>query len=260
MFSAHVRLRAAHANWLSLALILANCAGTAPFNPYKVPPAEIKARVKTVALSPVDTLPDLDNPDRVKAGFEALIAAKLREAGFMVVPSAEYAAIWKQTMKKAGGVFDPATGKRNEHAFAAARETTVRELFAKTGANALLDAGIGAVNADIEGNYASWHGAGEYVTADGALGSLFGPQYRGTINALSLIVILSDADGRELYANAGGIQTLSRLQRDGRFVSLARHELFINDERNRHAVDVALGPLTATSPGNIVSSPPQNSR
>jgi hypothetical protein len=203
----------------------------------------------------------LPDPEPVKAKFESLIYAKLREAGFTVIPSAEYAAVWKEMTRKVGALFDPATGRRDERKFNIVREYTARELAAKTKADALLDSAIAGVNADFEGNLASWHGASEYVVPDGVWGGFFGPQYYGRVNALSLLVVLSDFHGRELYENAGGIEVLSMFNRDRQVVSVPRDELFIHEERNRHAVNVALGPLMGTSrPATDVSSPQQNTR
>jgi hypothetical protein len=226
-----------------VALTLASCAPRAPaVNPFKVPQADIKAKVKVIALAPVNLPGDIDDAEPVKAKFESLITAKLTAAGYKVVPSSEYAAVWKQITESLGGFFDPLTGKRDDKKVKTAREHAVREVTAKTKADAVFDAVINVVKVNFGNNRAAWHGTTEPLMTGGAWSSFFNGPYQGTVGALSLFVALSDANDVDMYLNAGGIQVLSKLS--GRnFTPVPRHELFANEARNQRAVDVALAPL-----------------
>ena len=108
---------------VSLAFLLAasSCATLPPPNPFKIPEPDIKAKVKVVALAPLGLGSDFEDPQVVQTKFESLFEGKLREGGFTVVPSKEYAAIWKEMTEKLGGLFDPISGKRDDAKFKMAR-------------------------------------------------------------------------------------------------------------------------------------------
>src|SRR3970040_136883 len=85
---------------LATTLIVGGCATTPPYNPLKGTPEDFYGKIKTIALAPVGVPRDLETPDPVKAKFEPLIEAKLREAGFSVVPSRESAGIFASMNKQ----------------------------------------------------------------------------------------------------------------------------------------------------------------
>ncbi len=237
-------MNARTAMWIfgvALAVSLCACAATtAPYNPFKTPQAEIKNKVKVVALAPVSV--GVDNPDPVKAKFEALVTAKLQEGGFTVVPSTEYGAIWKQMTETLGGFFDPMTGKRDDQKFKTLRQHAMRELAAKTNADGLMEIAIVPVKVSFNIDHARWHGTDEYMRSGGAWAMFFGPQTSGTTTGLSLYVDLSDINDVDMYINFGGIQLLSKLS-GNQFYQISRQELFNDEERNHKAVDIALNPL-----------------
>ena len=219
-----------------------SCAATTPYNPFKVPQEQIRNKVRIIAITPLLLPGGMEDPEPVKAKFESLVEAKLRKAGFTVVPSREYDAIWKQTTEKLGGVFDPLTGKRDEAKFKTVREHTLRELGAKTKADAVLEQGISIVKANFAAPNAHWHGTSESVITGGFWATFFAGGSQGTVPALSLVVALLDIHGVEMYVNTGGIQVLAKLSGQN-FVTVQRYELFTDDERNRQAVNLALDPL-----------------
>ncbi len=226
----------------AMAVVASGCATTTPYNPFKIPQSEIKSKTKIIALSPINFPTDIDNPDPVKAKFEALVTAKLQEGGYQVVPSSEYAAIWKQMVEQLGGFFDPITGKRDEQKVKTVREHTLRELAAKTKADAILDSAVSPMKVSFANNRAAWHGTSEYLISGGALAAFLAPTFSGTVTALSLVVDLSDIHDVEMYVNAGGIQSLMKLS-GSRFVAVPRSDLFVDEERNRKAAEIALNPL-----------------
>lgn len=247
---------------LAVALIGAGCAtGPPPYNPFKVAQDEIYAKAKTVALAPVLVPVDIADPEPVRAKFESILEAKLREAGFLVVPPKEAGGIWKQMTEQVGGIFDPLTGKRDEARFKTVREHTLRELRTKFKADAVLHPSIVPVRAKWEGMTASWDGTEESIRSLGAviiealpyalLG--IGVTREGTVGALSLGVVIEDIHGVDMYINRGGIQLLAKFS-GGNFVGVPRHELFANEERNVAAVNIALGPLV-TKPKSSEAKP-----
>jgi len=225
------------------AFLVSGCAATSPHNPFKIPQADIQAKVKTIALVPIDIAPEIENPAAIKFKFESLLTTKLQDGGFNVIASDEYATIWRQAVKNLGAVYDSATGKRDEKKFSAAFEYTVGELRAKTKADALLLSAIVTVKADFSSNLAEWHGASDYVRPEGVWGTFSGPQAYGTIAALSLWVDLVDVQGTEMYVNFGGIQVISKLYPGMKVIDVPRHEFFADETKNVRSVNIAINPL-----------------
>jgi len=228
---------------LATTLIVGGCATTPPYNPFKVTQEEFYGKIKTIALAPVGVPRDLENPDPVKAKFEPLIEAKLREAGFSVVPSRESAGIFESMNKQLGGIFDPVTGKRDDTKFKTVREHALRELSTKFKADAVLYPNIRAGTARFAGGQANWDGASESLSpTEGFMGMLMVGQFQGTTGALSLIVTIENIHGVDAYVNGGGIQLISKLS-GGKFVPVPRSQLFADEKRIAAAVNIALGPL-----------------
>jgi hypothetical protein len=226
------------------ALIGGGCATTAPYNPFKVTQEEIYAKTKTIALTPVVVPGDLTDPEALKAKFESLLEAKLREAGFLTVPSKEFAEIWKRMTEQVGGYFDPISGKRDESKLKTVREHTYRELSTKFNADACLHSNIRVFKINWSGTTARWHGASESIMPAGqqVLEVLVGINRYGTVPALSLTVSLQDTNEVNLYLNSGGIQLVSKLS-GSKFVPVPIYQLLLNEERNLNAVNIALGPF-----------------
>ncbi len=213
-----------------------------PYNPFKIPEDQFRSKIKTVALSPVIVPDGLEKSDQVKAKFEALLDAKLRKMGFMVVPSKEYDAIWKKMMEKVGGFFDPVTGKRDDAKFKAVKSHMLREVNAKLKADAVLYSAIQVFPVQFNRNQASWHGTSESLVAGGSLQKFFSNQFHGTVSALSLGVDISDPNEVDMYVNWGGIQVLGRVS-GWQVVKIPAEEILTNEERNAEAVELALDPL-----------------
>lgn len=199
--------------------------------------------VKLIALVPIELSTDAEDPAAVKAKFEWLIRSKLEEGGFKVIPSDEFASIWKKTVAKLGPVYDPASGKRDDKKFNAAFATAARELWGETGADALLHSAIAVVKAEFSSNLAEWHGTIDYVRPEGVWGMLSGPQGYGTVPALSLWVDLVDFQGTEMYVNAGGIQVMSKVSTGMKVYEVPLHDRFADEAKNVRSVAIALNPL-----------------
>ena len=240
---------------LATTLIGVGCATTPPYNPFKIAQEEFYGNIKTIALAPVGLPRDLEDPDPVKAKFESLVEAKLREAGFSVVPSRETAEIFDRMNKQVGGIFDPVTGKRDETKFKTIREHILREMGTKFKADAVLYPNIRLGTARFAGGQASWDGTSESLsTTGGFLGALQVGQFQGTTGALSLIVTIENIHGVDVYVNAGGIQLISKLS-FGKFVPVPRSQLFVDEARNAAAANIAVGPLVRAPAGATKPQP-----
>jgi hypothetical protein len=231
---------------LAFALVSGGCVTTPPYDPFKVPREEIYSKIKTIALAPVGIPGNIQDPDAVKAKFEALIEAKLREAGFTIVPSRETAGIWDRMNKQLGGMFDPVTGKRDETKFKSVREHFLREVETKFKADAVLHPNIRTVMARFAGGQANWDGVSESLSpTEGFMGMLSVGQFQGTVGALSLVVTIENIHGVDAYVNGGGIQLVSKLS-GGKFIPVLPGLLLTNEARNTAAANIALEPLVKT--------------
>jgi len=230
------------------------CAGRTPYDPFLVPKDSIFSRTRTIALAPAYASFELENPTTPCAKFDSLIAAEIRAAGFTVVPAHESAAIWERISDSVGGFFNPTTGARDSARFDTARRLAMDELRARFGADAWLHPSLGLVRADFRNGTAKWDGVKESYQSTGGkiLNALGGVSTFGTAGAISLLVIVEDTRGVDLYANRGGVQLYVR-PKGREFVEVPRGDLFIDELRNQTAVRIALGPFVrrgAPEPAN----------
>ncbi len=229
---------------LTVALCVVGCATTV-YNPFRIPEEEFKAKIKRLALTPVEVFVELEDMEPVKAKLDAIIEARLREAGFTTVPASEYAQVEKKMIELVGGYFDPISGKKDEAKYKRVQEHVRREISTKYEGHAVLRPAILRIGARFHGMTANWHGVQEEATSFAS--RLMGGLWAGNIPASSLRVSIEDIQGNPLYMNFGGLELLSKYSyeffKGVKFEPVPRVELFKHEERLRQAVDIALGPL-----------------
>ena len=238
-----------------VAFIGTGCAKSPPYSPWRVDQQQFHQTIKTIALAPI-TLPEsLDDPDAVRAEFESLIEAKLREGGLVIVPPEEVGEIWDREMDAVGGFYDPATGKRDEAKYHTVRQNTLSELRETCRADAVMWTFIQVVEAEWSGTTATWDGTTDSVKSRGRQMKEALPfammgvsvSYSGSVGALSLIVTVEDCHDTVLYNNRGGIQVIARFL-NGDPIPVPASEILTSAERNAASVDIALNPLIGKSP------------
>jgi hypothetical protein len=236
--------------WLAIILVcfvIAACATSAPYNPFKVPEEDFFGKINTIVLAPVYVPTDLENPEPVRAMFESMLEARLRAGGFSVVPCKTVWQTREQVIEKLGGIYDPTTGKADKTKIEAVRVQMGREVCKKFKADALLYPRVVYVKANFSKNRAHWDGVDEYIGPGGTFGAIgldiIRQTWSGRVRALSFTVSIQDSDGVRMYLNRGGIQTLNKITTYGKYVPVAREELFADEERNNEAVEIAIGPL-----------------
>lgn len=234
---------------LALVAALAGCATAPPYNPFQVPEEQFRATVKRIALAPIAVPPQLGISESAKLRFDSLIEAKLQEAGFATFPAKSWGEIFARIQQEVGGVFDPRTGSPDETKVKMVWARTANEVRSKFQFDAVLLPRVHVVKADWGSAWANWDGVKEALAS--GLGVLGAPNARGTMPALSLVVSIGgpDPEGPALYRHRAGIQVLEKLtpvseRFSGKlFAPIPQNELLTNDERNRAAVEIALGTL-----------------
>src|SRR5205807_3651591 len=94
---------------------------------------------------------ELEDMEPVKAKLDAIIEARLREAGFTTVPASEYAQVEKKMIELVGGYFDPISGKKDEAKYKRVQEHVRREISTKYEGHAVLRPAILRIGARFHG-------------------------------------------------------------------------------------------------------------
>ncbi len=246
-----MKLKIALATLFCTALVAGCATKKAPQDPY-MGRDEFYRSVQTIAIAPLTLPPDVSDQAPVAAKFEALIADKLRAGGYAVVPAKDFTAVFEKVKSTQGSYFNVITGKYDEAKYRAILEQTRQQFSAQRHieVNAVLYPHMEAVRAEWHDDTANWDGNSEPVAPDGRSGekksflSVLAPGRHGTVAAYTLTLAIQDMHGNTIYAGKGGVQLLQKLF--GHTVtSVSRAELFANNERNRTAVQLALGRITA---------------
>jgi hypothetical protein len=212
------------------------------YDPFRIPRDQFHSTVKTIALRDVGIPDGLSQPDAVKAGFESLITAELKKAGFEVVPAKEFDVLWKEGAESVGGLFDSTTGKPDEAKLKQLYESVGRTLKERFNADAVLWPQFKATSARFAGGRATWDGVHQTMTK-GFWGAVAGGNTYGNIPAISLFVYIVDAEGKDLFVNVGGLQVAVKLGANSKFIDVPKDALFADPERNQGAVSQALDGL-----------------
>jgi hypothetical protein len=217
--------------WVSVALTAA------------VPAAAAQQARRTVVVDFTSLPSGFSEFGAARARFDSLVAERLRDAGFAVVPAESSEAVWKRNVDSVGGLYDTYSGKLIRGKFVAVRAGTLRELQARFRADAWLHPMIEVRVASFDGSQVDWDGAREASGASGGVVKLLFGSDQGTTQALSLVVEVETIDGKTFYTRAGGIQLLKKVYREG-LLPVPRASLFADTSRTAAAVHIALDAFT----------------
>ena len=205
---------------------------------------QLLAQHRRVALVTLD-IGEPDQWTEVKARYAELLKSRLGAAGFEVAGGDDYAAIWDELTRAAGGFYDPATGLPDRTRHEAARRDALRKLQERHGVTAVVFPSVSQRVATLESGVAKWDGAEEIVSGNKSkLGAMFGAagQVLGRLQAASLELQIVDLQDATLYLAFGGIHALSRFEQ-GRFVDLPVTQWFADPARDATAVSLAMTEL-----------------
>jgi hypothetical protein len=228
---------------LLAAVVVSACARTA-YDPFKTPAAELRSRVRTIALAPlVASAAFVDNP-AARARLEPIVSEQLRTGGFAIVPSEEMEALWRRAAEDLGGIYDPITGEAKKETFEAVKSTVFRELAGQRSVDAVLYLVISPVPLSLPGPNVTYCGT---ETADPLYWPTSGEPLRESATlalVLCLSAVLYDIEGRELYGIRHGLETVETYAVQTRAVRPLAERLQ-NEVRLLEAVKATVGPLAA---------------
>jgi hypothetical protein len=200
---------------------------------FLVPEKQLQDSVEKLVLVPVTVQADIDPPDSVLILMDSLIEGRLRSAGFSTIPALVYDEIWTRIMQEAGGFYDPYTGRRDEELFTTSVERLKTELQERFDPDALVYPEIWSVEAQNYYGTARWDGVSQSAYMLGEF-----------VEALSLVVVVEDLAGNELYVNGGGLALAEEYaSADIGIVRAPADSIFQDPEMVEQAVDLALRPL-----------------
>jgi hypothetical protein len=227
-----------------LVVLAAGCAGHAPPHPWLAPHDRFFDQTHTVALASVDVPDGLEQPAPVVALFDSLIAGRLREAGYDIVPASDVNPIWRALVDSAGGLFDQTTGRPDTIKARALHDQFLRQLRSRFHVDAIVYPRIVVVGAGFNETKAKWDGVSQSIEGTGSalLRALAGVNRYGETEALSLQVSIEDMGGTDVYSKRGGLEVWAKPARNG-FQQVPRSALFQNAERNARGVEIALEPV-----------------
>ena len=236
----------------ALMLIGVSCATSTPYDPFVKTKDEIKHSMPVLAMRPV-MLAEFSRHDEVATRYEMLVTEQLESAGFTVIPSNEFAAVWDPMVEQLGGLYDPITGETDTEKLDAARQHTTNELIAKFSINGFVAPRIDVTKAGWYGNTATWDGVKDETTGKGGFwASLAAANFQGSVPALSLIVPIYDTNGDAVYVGRGGIQLFAHFK-GGKFIDVPESMWFVEPERDANAALIAMRELVADPATPVVS-------
>lgn len=208
--------------------------------------------VKTVALLPMRVDPTLldsiAGAEQVIQRIEAGVEQRFRAAGYTVVPPARYKDFWDVEQPKAGALYHPFNGERNEDVYKKVRANVMRRLSETYPHDAVVEMSFAASLAEMNEGVIEWDDVVESAAGYSAIGDfLLGPNRNNEmLQVLSLRVMLLDRNGEPMYTGEGGLQPMQRSPFFGSYYNLKSVPLFNDPRREARAIDMALGPWLMT--------------
>jgi hypothetical protein len=231
------------ASFLAL-LATAGCVTPQQYDPFKVAEADLRSRVDTIALAPLRVSADLADPSAARAAIEPLVAAKLERAGFRVVASVEFDALWRAAASVIGDVFDPKTGELNKERWEAVEDAVYHDLAQQRGADALLYLQISEEEFPLPTPKLWFCGTRGELYWPGGLPLLARPTLA---YAACLNTTLYDMEERVLYSIRSGLQTTQTYALQT-WAERPKEELLGDRAALQNAVDATLGRLAGDAP------------
>jgi hypothetical protein len=205
--------------------------------------------VLPLAAGPLTQKFDTDLDRQTQTEFEALVEAKLKEAGFNVIPASEYRAIQDSIENTVGFSDELRDDPNQQRKYDFIAEHVRREYLAANTLDALACPQIVVARASwSQGASAHWHGASEPVAGKKGLWETFAAMNcYGYMPALSLKLTLCDLDSTPYYTYYGGIQLLEWLNTGinfkGSFLPVPTDQILDDPQEFERSVTIACAPL-----------------
>jgi hypothetical protein len=219
-------------------------------DPKPVDRAAIHAALKSVGVLPMRVPSLIPNGEDVARRFEAGILERLRAAGFQVVGAQAMRDIHARLGAELGGIYDPMTGATTRQKVDE-RDQLARARYLEAHPVAgFVRLAVAQRSANSYSMTAEWDGVKENVTGQSSMKSFLnmsaGQLGHGVVPALSLVLVLEDLEGKEIYSDIGGLQLLSyvRMGWVPKFYDVDPAYLLTDTARDARAMQVVFERLT----------------
>ena len=230
----------------SILVCSASCSSTTPYDPFRISESELRSRVQTIALAPLQVSPFLADPAFARSQIEPVAATRLTAGGFAVVPSAEIERLWKSFAADVGDLFDPETGRVEAERWEAVEAAVYRDLQSEHGVDAVLYLGIASVDLHLPTANAVYCGTEDSLYwPNWNLEFVDSTQAKRTTTlarALCLTATLYDMEERQIYAIRSGLEMIETYAMQTR-ARRPIEERLRDPERLQQAIEATLGPL-----------------
>ena len=225
-----------------LALPAGHALGAAkvPPDPFEVPADSLHGPYLRIALLPANKEGTawLPRPDSL---FERLVQARLSEAKYLPIPAESVLACWDHAVRAGGGIYDVRSGRRDSTRMNAATRRFESDLRDSLAADLILRFGLIPVSAAWDHHAVHWDGASFATPDPGRLVEFIAGKERGLVPAISLVVTISEPEGRVLYMHVAGVRPMMKIV-GNRWTTVPIGEAVGDESGNRDAVARALAP------------------
>lgn len=177
--------------------------------------------------------------------IDALVAERLRKAGYELVSSAHFEEAWREGVRKWGEPYNPTTGKLNEDALRYVLGEVVRHLAENSPAQAIVFTNLDEqqVYFSPTGNHAThFLGVTRKPASRGGEGVPYDFDWIQAVDAVGLFVTVHNLQLERLFAGAGGIEVTETLDLKSTPRWKRSKKILDNDSYIEEGLNLALQP------------------
>jgi hypothetical protein len=218
---------------------------------FQRPRTDVMGSIKTVGVMPIDgqIAADIPGAAEVLTRVENEMVARLKEAGFNVVPPDELRASREAAATTVGAMFDPKTGAADELKLEQYQQLIWKDYRERHKVDGYVMSAIVVSPATENNGESGWDGVTDSTTGLGALANFMSGSKRemAILPAMSVAVWLTDPDFQVQYLASGGLHLMMYLRKPlGApidYVEVASAPEILDQPRVVRAMDVIFDPM-----------------
>jgi hypothetical protein len=168
-----------------------------------------------------------------EAAIDQKVAARLREAGYEVLPNEVFASGWREGVRAWGEPYNPTTGKLNQNAFFAVLQVAMKYVAENSNAQAVVFTNVEESQeyfSPFGTHNAHFLGVTRRPQSRGGEGVPAGFDWVQGVDAVSLYVNVLDLQIKSLFKGAGGIEMTETLDLKGSTPRWMRSKKILDNE------------------------------
>jgi len=181
---------------------------------------------------------------------DELVAQRLVEAGYEVLPAGLFDEAWREGLRKWGEPYDPTTGKLNETAFKYVLNEAMNYLVENSTAQAVMFTNLEEMQVYFSpsgSHNAHFLGVTRKPSSRGGEGVPAGFNWIQGVDAVGLYINVFDMQLQRLFSGAGGIEVTETLNLKNAPRWVRSKKILDNDGYLEEGIDLALRPWLPAS-------------